>query len=95
MLLQFAPGSSVAQIYGAVTALEEYYCNFSVDPTKVDLLRRGRLQISGRGAEGELRVVELPDHPFFVATLFVPQARSTPAWPHPLVSAFLRAVGGS
>lgn len=94
MELQFLQGSRVARCYGALSAREAYYCNFSVDPAKVDLLRRGPLQVTGWDAEGELRVVELPDHPFFVATLFVPQSRSTAEQPHPLVSAFLSAVAG-
>jgi len=34
---------------------------------------------------------ELPAHPFFLAILFVPQSRSLPERPHPIVTAFLRA----
>jgi CTP synthase (UTP-ammonia lyase) len=34
----------------------------------------------------------LTDHPFFIGTLFVPQARSTVDCPHPLVNAFLQAA---
>ena len=34
---------------------------------------------------------ELPAHPFFLATLFVPQSRSLTERPHPIVTAFLRA----
>ena len=92
MELRFVPGSRVAAIYGAEGAEEEYYCNFGVNPDKVALLRQGALQISGSDAEGEIRVVELCDHPFFVGTLFVPQLRSTQAGPHPLVTAFVQAV---
>lgn len=85
------PGSRVAAIYGATEAIEEYYCNFGVNPTKVDLLRESTLRITGSDAEGEVRVVELPEHPFFLATLFVPQLRSHPERPHPLVTAFVQA----
>jgi CTP synthase (UTP-ammonia lyase) len=53
------------------------------------LLEHG-LVISGRDAEGEPRIVELPSHPFFVATLFVPQTSTEQ--PHPLISAFVSAV---
>jgi CTP synthase (UTP-ammonia lyase) len=92
MRLTFAPGSRVAAIYGATTATEEYYCNFGVNPEYVPLLRRGPLAITGADAEGEVRVIELPAHPFFVGTLFVPQTRSTPERPHPLVLAFVAAA---
>ena len=86
------PGSRVARIYGTTEAVEQYYCNFGVNPEKVPLLRNGSLQITGSDPEGEVRVVELPDHSFFVGTLFVPQLRSTPERPHPLVTAFIRAA---
>ena len=88
------PGSRIAAIYGATEAIEEYYCNFGVNPQKVELLRRGDLRITGSDAEGEVRAVELPGHPFFIATLFVPQLRSLPERPHPLVTEFVRACLG-
>jgi CTP synthase (UTP-ammonia lyase) len=94
MRLRFVPGSRVAAIYGLESADEEYYCNFGVNPDKVPLLRRSALGISGFDAEGEVRVIELLDHPFFMGTLFVPQLRSTPTNPHPLVTAFIQAVVG-
>jgi len=92
MRLRFAAGSRVAAIYGAVDATEEYYCNFGVNPEYVPLLGGGPLRITGADAEGEARVIELPGHPFFLGTLFVPQTRSTPERPHPLVSAFVEAA---
>ncbi len=46
---------------------------------------------SSADAEDEIRVVELQRHPFFVGTLFVPQMRSTPNSPHPLICGFLEA----
>lgn len=92
MHLTFALDSQVARIYGAVTATEQYYCQFGVNPEYVPLLKDGPLQISGADSEGEIRVVELPGHPFFIGTLFVPQTRSTPEQPHPLVTAFVKAA---
>src|ERR1019366_6828352 len=82
----------IAEIYRSVSATEEYYCNFGVNPDKVSLLASNALRITGSDAEGEMRVIELPDHPFFLGTLFVPQTRSTTSNPHPLVSAFLKAA---
>jgi CTP synthase (UTP-ammonia lyase) len=92
MELSFTPGSRVAGIYAALTAKERYYCNFGINPDCVDVLKEGPLQFTGADAEGELRVLELPGHPFFLGTLYVPQARSTAARPHPLVTEFLRAA---
>jgi CTP synthase (UTP-ammonia lyase) len=90
--LMFEPGSRVADIYGALTATEQYYCNFGINLDYIEVLKQGPLRITGADAEGEIRVIEWPGHPFFIGTLFVPQARSTPEQPHPLVEAFLRAV---
>jgi CTP synthase (UTP-ammonia lyase) len=95
MRLTFAAGSRVAAIYGTLAATEEYYCNFGVNPEYVPLLGGGPLRISGADAEGEARVIELPGHPFFLGTLFVPQTRSTPERPHPLVTAFVEAAAGA
>lgn len=92
MRLSFAAGSVVAKAYGSLDAIEEYYCNFGVNPEKVGVLRNSPLRITGSDDEGEVRVVELPSHRFFVGTLFVPQTRSTANHPHGLVNAFVKAV---
>ena len=95
MELRFESGSLVGEIYGSTTAREEYYCNFGVDPGKVGLLASSGLRISGSDSEGEVRAIELPGHPFYVGTLFVPQTKSTERQPHPLVTAFLQAVAAA
>jgi CTP synthase (UTP-ammonia lyase) len=92
MQLWLQPGSQVAAIYGTSTVVERYYCNFGVHPDRVAALGAGPLHIVGSDAEGAVRVVELPGHPFFIGALYVPQSRSTSDAPHPLVSAFLRAA---
>lgn len=92
MRLALVPGSRVAGIYGDTTTAENYYCNFAVDPTCLDALKQGPLKLSGADAEGETRIIEHPTHPFFIGTLFVPQTRSRPDAPHPLVTEFLRVA---
>jgi CTP synthase (UTP-ammonia lyase) len=92
MKLTFSSGSRVAEIYGGTSAIEQYYCNFGVNPDYVSFLKSGSLKVTGSDSDGEIRVIELSGHPFFVGTLFVPQARSTADQPHPLVTAFMKAV---
>jgi CTP synthase (UTP-ammonia lyase) len=92
MHIKLAPGSTVATCYGDVQAVERYYCNFGVNSRVVPLLANGPMKIAGTDAEGALRVLELPDHPFFVATLYVPQTRSRLGMPHPLVTSFVVAA---
>ncbi len=56
----------------------------------VEELKNGPIDIVGSDSEGEIRIIEIASHPFFVATLFVPQARSTSISPHPLVNSFVQ-----
>ena len=95
MELRLLAGSTVAEIYGTTEVTEQYYCNFGLNPEYLDQIRSGPLQIAGSDSEGEVRVIELPGHPFFIGTLFVPQMLSTPNRPHSLVSAFVAAVAGT
>jgi len=108
--LSLTPGSLAARVYGADEAAERFGCNYELNPAfqerfdasglrvtaRGDRLRRpGALWASNRQATGEARMVELPTHRFFVATLFLPQYNSTPKRPHPLIAAFLRAAAES
>lgn len=86
------PGTLAARLYGAAETTEDYYCNYGVNRDYQRRLEDGGLRVSGVGAEGEIRIVELAAHPFFLATLFLPQARSTAAAPHPLLVGFAAAV---
>ena len=90
--VEIAPGSRVAAIYGTTKVDETYYCDFGLNRQKVKLLSQGPLKMTGWDSEGEVRIVELPDHPFFIGTLFVPQLRSSHERPHPLVKSFLAAA---
>ena len=92
LVVALQPGSRIARIYGTLEAREQYYCNFGVNPERVAELQRGELRVTGSDADGEVRVVELPKHPFYIGTLFVPQLRSRIERPHPLITAFVRAA---
>ncbi|HSF02237.1 MAG TPA: hypothetical protein VLA62_04465 [Solirubrobacterales bacterium] len=86
------PDTRAAAIWGAATALEEFRCNYGVDRAYHPALSQAGLGLSGFGDEGELRIIELPDHAFFLATLFLPQLRSPSDRPHPLLVAFALAT---
>jgi CTP synthase (UTP-ammonia lyase) len=92
MQLELDAGSQVAACYRSTSVTEQYYCSFGINPERLEQLRSGPLRFSGSDAEGEARVLELPGHPFFIGTLFVPQARSTASAPHPLLLELLRAA---
>ena len=86
------PGTRAAKLYGAEEAIEDYYCNYGVTPDCRPELEAAGLRASGIGGAGEVRIVEIADHPFFLATLFLPQARSSAATPHPLLAGYATAV---
>ncbi|MDA0635605.1 hypothetical protein OUY22_19475 [Nonomuraea sp. MCN248] len=92
MPVTLAGGSRVAAWYGRTEVEEEYYCNFGIDPGRQATLHEGGFAVTGVDGDGEARVLEIPGHPYYVATLFVPQARSRPGAPHPLVVGLLRAA---
>jgi CTP synthase (UTP-ammonia lyase) len=92
MEVHVEPASRAAEIYGRTTVSERYYCNFGLNPAYQDELKRAGLVVSGSDHAGEARIMELPRHPFFLGSLFVPQANSTEEKPHPIVLELLRAA---
>ncbi len=77
--------------YQQESAAEKFMCNYGLNPDYRYVLIREPLRMSGIGPDGEARIVELHDHPFYVVTLFVPQLTSTADRPHPLIVEFVRA----
>lgn len=92
MRVEMEPGSNVRGCYGVSEVDEEYRCNFGIAPGHQSLIEGGGLRVAGADQDGEARILELPGHGFYVATLFVPQMSSSAGDPHPLVVAFLRAA---
>ena len=66
-----------------------------MNPEYQALLERSGLRISGVDLEGGVRIVELPEHPFFVATLFLPELSAFSGLVHPLVVALVWATSQS
>jgi CTP synthase (UTP-ammonia lyase) len=86
-------GSRAAALYGSTEAVvEDFYCNYGLNPEFRPPLERAGLRMTGHDLDGAVRIVELPEHPFFLATLFCFQTRSRPDKPHPLVSGFADAA---
>jgi hypothetical protein len=86
------PGSLAQRLYGETAVTETFACNFGLNPAYRGLFQAGALRVAGTDAGGEVRVVELPGHPFFLATLYLPQVRSSAAAPHPLITGYLEAA---
>jgi len=71
---------------------EDFACNYGLNPLYQDRLRTEELRVSGYDEDGAVRIVELSSRPFFIATLFLPQMRSSAEKPHPLMLAYLKAT---
>ncbi|MCH6257554.1 hypothetical protein MLD52_13415 [Puniceicoccaceae bacterium K14] len=82
----------VSGIYGTNSVKEYFYCGYGIGNSYLPILEKSELAVSGFDTNGEARVVELTNHPFFVGTLFVPQVNSSHDSPHPLLVAFVKAI---
>jgi CTP synthase (UTP-ammonia lyase) len=87
------PGSIAATRYAADAVEEDFFCNYGLNPEYRARLEAAGLRVSGVDSDGEARVVELSEHPFYVATLYCFQTRSAPGHPHPLVAGLIDAAG--
>lgn len=85
------PDSLAGRALGTTKTVERYFCAYGLDPSRTDALTAGGIRFTGWDESGEVRIAELPDHPFFLATLFQPELAPEP---HPLVRAFTTAVAG-
>ena len=86
------PGSQAHRIYGKDEATEVFACNYGLNEAFEDQIESKELRVSGYDEDGTVRMVELPEHPFFIPTLFVPQVVSQVGKPHPLIVAYLEAA---
>ncbi|HEY7160168.1 MAG TPA: hypothetical protein VH815_02870 [Acidobacteriota bacterium] len=84
--------SHAYEAYRARSAEEQFLCNYGVNPKYQDQIIRQPLIAAGVGPDGEIRIIEIPDHRFYVATLFVPQMLSKEGAPHPLILNYMSAA---
>jgi len=85
-------GSIAHRLYATDKTEENYYCNFGINPEIKGLLDHPQISVSGEDQDKEIHVIELTNHRFFLITLFVPQTKSKPKSPHPLIKGFMEAV---
>lgn len=87
------PGSLVRELYGKETIVERHRHRYEFNNRYRERLEENGLVIAGVSSDGELvEVIELHDHPWFVACQFHPEFTSTPREGHPLFAGFIRAA---
>jgi CTP synthase (UTP-ammonia lyase) len=90
--VMIVPGTRAAEISGPGRRTERYHCDYGLDPAYLERLSQGGLSFSGFDDSGQVRIVELPGHPFFVGTLFQPELHGDGAQPHPIIVAMAAAA---
>jgi CTP synthase len=93
MTARLKAGSRAAEVYGSQEISERHRHRYEVNNAYRDQLAELGMQVSGVSPDGNLvEMVELPDHPWFVATQAHPELKSRPDHPHPLFAAFVGAA---
>jgi CTP synthase len=87
------PGSVAQSCYGQQVIVERHRHRYEVNNNYLAQLQAAGLKITGRSMDGELvEMIEVPDHPWFVACQFHPEFTSTPRDGHPLFTGFIKAA---
>ncbi|EZQ18738.1 CTP synthase [Pseudomonas sp. G11-1] len=86
-------GSKARDCYGQDVIVERHRHRYEVNNNLLPELQKSGLKVSGRSMDGALvEMVEVEDHPWFVACQFHPEFTSTPRDGHPLFSGFVNAA---
>jgi CTP synthase len=90
---QLEPQSKTHQLYGKEVITERHRHRYEFNNSYLDIIVTAGMKVSGRSVDGRLvEIVEIPDHPWFVACQFHPEFTSTPRYGHPLFSGFIEAA---
>ena len=89
---QLSEGSRSAESYGALEVSERHRHRYEFNPEYREQFIHAGMEPVGTSPDGTLvEVVEIPDHPWFVAVQYHPEFRSQPNNPHPLFAGFIEA----
>jgi CTP synthase len=89
---QLTQGSKASQIYGETVIAERHRHRYEVNDNYVEMLENAGLIMAGRSEDDLVEMIELPDHPWFLACQFHPEFTSTPRDGHPLFASFVEAA---
>ncbi len=90
---QLGPNSLTKQLYDKEVIVERHRHRYEFNNSYLDDIVTAGMKVAGRSVDGRLvEIVEIPDHPWFVACQFHPEFTSTPRYGHPLFSGFIEAA---
>jgi CTP synthase len=85
-------GSQARELYGRDTILERHRHRYEFNNHYLERYAHAGMRFGGFSRDGLVEIIEVPSHPWFVATQFHPEFTSTPRDGHPLFTAFVRAA---
>jgi CTP synthase len=89
---KFVPGTLAARMYGAAEATERHRHRYEFNLKYKEAMEEKGFIVSGTSPDGKLvEVIELRDHPWFIACQYHPEFLSKPNSPHPLFRGFIAA----
>ncbi|HSD03028.1 MAG TPA: gamma-glutamyl-gamma-aminobutyrate hydrolase family protein [Gaiellales bacterium] len=89
-------GTRLAELCGTEPFTGFHWCNYGLAPDREAALVAAGLVVAARAPDAGVEAVELPDHPFYLATLFQPQVgTSVSGRLHPVIGALISAAGGA
>lgn len=83
--------SLAGRLYDTPESIEPFFCSYGVSPAYRASLEAAGVRFTGFDHQREPRILELPSNDFFLATLYVPQAKRSPE-PHPIIEGFTKAA---
>lgn len=83
--------SLACRLYGNIKITEQFNCNYSLNEHYKESFQNSALRPVGVNLAGDVRVIELSDHPFYLAMLFQPQLAAPNSLGHPVIKEFLKA----
>ncbi|GLI91540.1 CTP synthase [Methylocystis echinoides] len=90
---RLAPGSRIAQVYGATEISERHRHRYEVNIAYRERLEACGLMFAGTSPDGLLpETVEIAEHPWFIGVQYHPELKSRPFEPHPLFASFIAAA---
>ena len=93
-LCHLEEGSTARKLYGQPTIHERHRHRYEVNNYLLPQIEKAGMRVTGRSADKQLvEIVEVPNHPWFVACQFHPEFTSTPRDGHPLFEGFVKAAG--
>src|SRR5437870_3900987 len=90
---QLTMGTKTARLYGAFVVNERHRHRYEFNNAYRDQFEKAGFGFSGHTPDGKLvEIIEIPKHPFFIASQFHPEFHSKPHQPHPLFKGFIAAA---